>query len=356
MDLVRFWAACETLIGQAAVEAEWKRLAGDDYNAAKAFLRPLQEHATSYPCPNEPQCACSHRVVDHGNGCIVAVCRCDPPCCDKVLLTKSDLVIYELDRPLLYAAITDALLLQPVPADVPGLPWVTRIGFDSPCAGYRFPVYLILTPGRERFRNAVFTLAAKTVDPFILIAATGRGCEPECLDLLNTRKALFLTLSDILNIDKASKPAVDEHILRLLDRFHVAAIPALQPDSREADPITFFSTPANASWNDVCIRFLDGHTVSVLVGNKSGVYNFVQMGMSKRNSATPTAQWKLLEAFANGHGVFDWKNEHADRTQKKQKQLLAQALRDFFRIDGDPFQYVEELKGWEARFDIEPCN
>ncbi len=34
MELRRFWSACETITGQAAVEAEWKRLVGEDYQAA----------------------------------------------------------------------------------------------------------------------------------------------------------------------------------------------------------------------------------------------------------------------------------------------------------------------------------
>lgn len=356
MDLRSFWSACETLVGPAAVEAQWKRLAECDYKAARAFLRPLQEPATSYPCPREHQCACSHRVVDHGDGHIVAVCRCSPPCCDTVALTRSDLVVYELNRPLLYTVIAEALSLQPAQADVPGLPWVARIGFDSPCAGYRFPVYLILTSRPERFRSAAFALATKSVDPLILIASTDKACDPESLELMSTRRSLVLTLSDVLCINESGEPAAGEHCAQMLDKFHTTIIPALQPDSKDASPIAFFPTPANAAWNDVQIRFLDGHTVSISVGDRSGVYNFVQMGMSKRNSATPTAQWKLLEAFADGHGVFDWHSEHAARTQKKQKQLLSQALSEFFRIEGDPFRYVRESKGWETRFNIEPCN
>lgn len=352
MDLVRFWSACETLIGPAAVEAEWRQHAGGDYEAARVFLRPVQEPATSYPCLREPRCACYHRIVRHDDGSIVAVCRCQPRRCDTIQLTEADIVVYELNRTALCAAIADVLSLQPAQAEVPGLPWAVRIGFDSPCAGYRFPVYLIITQQLDRFANAMFTLAAFSAGPFIVVAPTDRKCAPGCLELLAARKSLFLTLSDVLSIDESGVPVAGEQCARLLSEFHLAILPALQPDSKEASPIAFFPTPPNAGWNDVQIRFLDGHTVSVSAGDQSGVYTYSQMGMSKRNSGTPTAQWKLLEAFAKGRGVFNWKSEHADRHQKKQKQLLARALCDFFRIEGDPFRYVEELKGWEVRFDI----
>gem|GEM_PF-2787808 len=45
-----FWWACEMLAGPAAVELDWKQLAGEEYEAAKAFLRSMQELATRYPC------------------------------------------------------------------------------------------------------------------------------------------------------------------------------------------------------------------------------------------------------------------------------------------------------------------
>ena len=35
-----FWQALETVPGVAAVDAEWKARFGNDYGAAKAFLRP----------------------------------------------------------------------------------------------------------------------------------------------------------------------------------------------------------------------------------------------------------------------------------------------------------------------------
>ena len=40
IEMVRrgFWSACEMLVGPSAVEAEWKRFVGEDYDAAMVFL------------------------------------------------------------------------------------------------------------------------------------------------------------------------------------------------------------------------------------------------------------------------------------------------------------------------------
>ena len=36
------------------------------------------------------------------------------------------------------------------------------------------------------------------------------------------------------------------------------------------------------------------------------------------------------------------------------KPALAANLRDFFRIEGDPFRLTDDGKGWQARFLISP--
>lgn len=43
-----------------------------------------------------------------------------------------------------------------------------------------------------------------------------------------------------------------------------------------------------------------------------------------------------------------------DRKNQKRRELLAANLRDFFRIEGDPFRLTEDGKGWQARFLISP--
>ena len=352
--LSNLWSACERMPTLAAVSAEWRLMLGEGYDAARVLLRPQAELAASYPCPSPHPCTCHHQIVDHGNGNIVAVCRCDPPYCDTVRLTRADIVVYELNLAIICSTLAKGLSFDLLHNHMPDQQRTIQIGIDSPCAGYHYPVYLTIPCGQENFVNTVLSLVARNVNPFILIAPTNRMCTPVCMEILQSKKSLFLTLLDLLDVSDSGKLIINPSCKKTITEFHNALVPALH-NSEEAYPIAFFPTPAGARWNDVRIRFLDGHSVSIWVRDKSGVYSFSQMGMSKRNSAAPTAQWKLLEAFAEGRGVFDWENEQASRTQKKQKQLLSQALRDFFRIDGDPFRYVRDFKGWEARFDIEPC-
>jgi hypothetical protein len=165
MDRKGFWAACERLSGPATVELEWRQLAGDEYDAAKVFLRPMQELATWYPCMRSYTCGCDHRIVVHSDDDIVAVCACNPRACDTFRLTKSDIIIYELDRPALHKAIAEALSLEPAEVEIPNVRWTDQIGFYSPRPGVRFPAFLTIQTEPERYRNVVFALAAKNREP-----------------------------------------------------------------------------------------------------------------------------------------------------------------------------------------------
>jgi hypothetical protein len=126
------------------------------------------------------------------------------------------------------------------------------------------------------------------------------------------------------------------------------------PDAKARSGMAFFPTPADASWSNVRIRFLDGHSVSISVRGITGTLHFSQMGMADRRNAKPTQQWELLRAFSKYYGQMTW--DHRDATPKNQKrrEYLARNLKTFFRIDGEPIVLTEDKKGWRTVFAIEP--
>lgn len=220
MELKGFWAACEMLVGQSAVEAEWRRLAGEEYEAAKAFLRPMQELAMSYPCTHSHPCGCYHRVVIHGDGDIVAVCSCPTPDCYSIPLTKADIIPYELDRPALYRTIAHALSLEPVHAEISYTQRTVQIGFDSPRPGLRFPVLLSIQTEPEDYRNTAFALAAKNDSPFILVTPTPNLCMPDCQEIVAGKSTALFFLTDMLTVDTSGKMTADPSCKAMLARFH----------------------------------------------------------------------------------------------------------------------------------------
>ncbi len=122
----------------------------------------------------------------------------------------------------------------------------------------------------------------------------------------------------------------------------------MTPADDAASGVVFFPTPSGAEWAHVRIHFTDAHTVSATVGGVSRSLHYSQMGMHNSKSGRPTKQWELLYAFAKGDGRMDWDSPDADRKNQKRREVLAQNLRDFFRIEGDPFEV--EGNGWRAQF------
>jgi hypothetical protein len=94
------------------------------------------------------------------------------------------------------------------------------------------------------------------------------------------------------------------------------------------------------------VRCLSGGTVAVR--GVTGTFNYTQMGMASRRNGLPTKQWELLRVFAENRGVLTWKSRQADRRNQKRKEILAEHLRQFFRIAGEPF--LVQCAGWEACF------
>lgn len=344
-----FWSACESISGLAAVEAEWRLKSGEDFASARVFLKPRQTPATSMPCPTG-SCNCFHDAIHHADDRIAAVCRCEPPMCDTVYVTARDLIVYELNRQELHRKISEVLSLDMNEEALQDLRKTTLIGFDSPLMGSVFPVFLTIQYNHEDFHHAVSAIIARQPGPFVLISPTAQFCTPARRSMLDARRAFFLTLPDIIVLPGNGKPAGNPYVADALTRFHASAVPTTGPE----DGVRLFNTPSGAQWSDLEIRFIYGDKVSVKVKSETGVFNCAEMGMASKKNGEPTEQWNLLREFAKGHGRFDWDSLAANRTIQKRKQNLAKDLCAFFKIIGDPFIYVKDIKGWEARFHIEP--
>lgn len=122
----------------------------------------------------------------------------------------------------------------------------------------------------------------------------------------------------------------------------------------KAKEMSKFPTPPGSHWNELQIKFRDGHTISATIRTETKVYHYAQMGMANSKNGNPTLQWQLLGAFAEGHGVLDWQSRHADTRNQKRREVLAKNLMAFFGIDSDPFRLTSDGKGWEAIFKVQP--
>jgi len=96
--------------------------------------------------------------------------------------------------------------------------------------------------------------------------------------------------------------------------------------------------------------------VHVQIGPNSRTFEFTQMGMAdgRTNPVVPNSRWNLLAAFAKGRGVVRWHTTSENRRRQKQKDGLGKVLRTLFGISQNPFEPLEDRRGWRARFRVVP--
>lgn len=307
----------------------------------RPLLKPMEQPAMSVAVAGRAE---PFRVVLHDEGDIVAV---DPETGETQALDAEDVVLWKLDAGALLRGVAAALGLVGTPASVGMGSRIWWLGEFTPFEGERFPVYLATTRDAVDLTRSAGMVAALSRRPFVLVTPTRSGASEPLERLVEGRDAAWITLEESLTWEgegafRARRP-VQEMLAVFVDRH------APRPATTKESPR--FPTPAGTAWEDVAVRFKDGHTVSVTVRDRSAMLGYAGLGMGSSKNNAPTRQWGLLRAFAEEHGVLTWASRKASPKHRKQKQLLADALRRFFGIDGDPF--VIEDGGWRARFRVE---
>jgi hypothetical protein len=265
---------------------------------------------------------------------------------ERITLATTDLIVQELDRLVLHLALGAALGLVGEPAPVDHLRHTYRLGSYEPLAGYRFPAWLTTQSSKAQFGQVIDRLLATCDGPLVMLAPTGRFLCPAGEASLRQRQACFLSLEEAVAREDDGRLVATAVADRALEAFRQRVVPENSLESA----IAFFPTPAGATWGQVKLRLVDGHTVSVVVADARGVFHYAELGLANRRSGSPSVQWELLRMFAEGGGTLTWRSPGAGRRNQKRRELLARSLRQFFRIEGDPF--VASGKGWRARFEI----
>jgi hypothetical protein len=191
------WNSLEVLSTQAALLMEWEQELGDDFSAARVFLRPTQQQAGSYPCAYPISCGCRHRVVFDSPEDVSAVCDCDEGGCDPMLLRPSDLIVYALDGSMLAAAIRRAF----------GFDEIHSGGFEGLrsylVGGWgirRSHVFFNVPISENGLLKEIDRLCAAVPDPFVLLTPTSRFCTPMVQRALRRQGCAQMALGGVLKL------------------------------------------------------------------------------------------------------------------------------------------------------------
>ena len=338
---MRLWQSLERVQGWAGVRSVWREHMGDELQFLQPLLRPMEELAMSLPWPGTIE---GRKVVVHDEDDIVAI---DPETCESAPIRREDIVLWQLDADTLFRGVAAALGITGTPSSVGMGNRLWWLGDYLPVEGERFPVYLATTRDAQSLLRSAGHISALSQRPFVLVTPTRAGASEELNRVVEGRSSAWITLAESLTWQGEGVFEPKVSLARSLSEFkarHVKIAVARSDTPR-------FETPAGAGWSDVKIRFTDAHTVSVTVREHAGVFDYSSMGMGVARTRKPDVQWALLYAFARGRGSLDWRSPEASPRNQKRRERLAERLRAFFGIAGDPIRI--EGNGWATLFRIE---
>jgi hypothetical protein len=202
--LTRLWQAIERVSGLLAVPAIWETECGDEFDVLRPYLRPTNHLGSTYPCPYPNGGDCPRKIIDHGGGEYVAICREPHRICPDESLTPKEALLQELDlaaflAPVLNAASIRAETLQPRGHGV----W--SIGLSNRRSSLNRPVFLLVFAGAQGFLSAARDLLLDVPGQFVIVAPTNRHRSVDLQTQLQARAVLYLCLEEGVFVDERGR-------------------------------------------------------------------------------------------------------------------------------------------------------
>ncbi len=198
--------------------------------------------------------------------------------------------------------------------------------------------------------NTLTYIADQTQQPFVLLRLRTKQIDSLCRRLLDERRGLLLTLSEVTQPSDEGAVAFTQPAIDRILSFQQAYLP--KPPSKIAR--SGFPTPPKCTWSAIKIRFLDIDTVSITAAGVVGRYHFTEMGFARACNKRSNIQWELLRLFAKSYGTMTWTSPGASRQNQKRKERLSEALCKFFGISDDPIRWMPDRCGWQTLFALDP--
>jgi hypothetical protein len=190
-NLKRFWTAVESLPSLAAVEAEWHNLLGREFRLVQPFLRATQKLALSFPAEDGIR---YYEVIEHTRNDLVGICN---ETGETIALSRSQLVVYELDQRRLATQVANAL--GPSAANQIATKEIRLFSLGSfRRTLYSVAAFLIYPSTENDVASGAAWLISQGLAPFLVLTPT-RQYVPVELDLrLRSIDSATLPLADVL--------------------------------------------------------------------------------------------------------------------------------------------------------------
>jgi hypothetical protein len=339
-----FWQLLESPARTGRPLSTWKLALREEFELVASYIVPTGALATTMPCARTfAGHFCSYRIVEHEDGTFAGVC--DEGRCPRRVFQREELAQHAIDEDRLAKELTTLLGITPSPQEVEGVGRSRRLGFLK--GEERIPVILTTqwtVPDCNRFLADFYADRSGRV---LWIFSTGRRLDDKSQRILSKQEAVVFTIDGHFEIESGALKLLPEGVKDWDDTlFRLTGVGVHEHG---------FHVPAGAKWSDLTLRFRDGHTLVARMGKAAnGCFSFRDLQMEDKRTKGPDVQWELLRQFAESYGTINWQSKAASLRNKKKKDRLAESLKTFFGIPGEPFNYLQNEGGWESVFNIQP--
>ena len=206
-SLKRFWPTVESLPSLAAVETEWLAHLRGDYHLIKPFLRPRKDRACSFPRPDG---GLPYQVIEHGRDDLVGVCQ---ETGETITLSRSQLVVYELDQQRLAHQVASALGLGAPNRLITQDGRLFSLGSFRP-TGHSLAAFLIFPSDSAEVMSTAASLISQRLSPLLLLTPTRRFVTAELDMRLRSIGSASLPLVDALVVADDGHWSVANEVIR----------------------------------------------------------------------------------------------------------------------------------------------
>lgn len=189
-----FWSALSRPFQPAALTADWQRLWGGEFAAARRFLHP-SGISMFWKCP---ECPNPHKVRSDPGGAYLGVPFDDT--CKYVRLKKEDVTLYQINIEALLSFIASTLALSGKPESVSGAPFTWLLGVATNKSGIPTPVYLSLAHTAALLNISIAAMKQEYEGDFCILTPTAANVPARFITALRRAGHRFFTLSDLINV------------------------------------------------------------------------------------------------------------------------------------------------------------
>ena len=187
---------------------------------------------------------------------------------------------------------------------------------------------------------------------FLLIAATSTLISTASSDASSGHKSKLIGIDDVLAVDGTGKITAIYSAQTIVSNLLETVLPKSSKPGSEYQ----FPKPAGATWEQFVFEFTATEMLLVSCGQLQQRLEPEHLKMKNQNSGKPTLQWTLLRSLATTGGSILWQDQDATDRVKKQKQELANKLKQTFGLSKDPVPWSESDKAYKAKFVIKAAD